>query len=145
MNEVYKYRLKKNKSCSSVGSDISNHLNVNGINIFFSETESEYEADMSVLQYADRLVDFIDPDEKYRNLYESTNDENAAVLSFYKYDCFFASSSDYSESLTLFIKENDGIEVTVISTGDFPKRKDTLISKAEQFLERHKFMTCISS
>ena len=143
MNEVYKYRLEKNKSCSLVGSDISNHLNVNGINIFFSETESEYEADMSVLQYADRLVDFIDPDEKYRNLYESTNDENAAVLSFYKYDFFFT-SSDCSESLTLFIKENDGIEVTVISTGDFPRGKDTLISKAEQFLDRHKFMTCIS-
>ncbi|WP_042257193.1 hypothetical protein [Butyrivibrio proteoclasticus] len=70
--------------------------------------------------------------------------DNAAVLSFYKYDCFFTSSSDYSESLTLFIKENDGIEVTVVSTGDFPRRKDTLISKAEQFLDRHKFMTCIS-
>lgn len=139
MNEVYKYKLERNKSCNIAGSDISNHLNVNGINIFFSEAESEYEAEMSVLQYADRLIDYIDPDEKYRNLYESTKDEGAAVLSFYKYDWSLATNVDHSESLTLFIKENDGIEVTVISTGDFLRDRATLVSKAEEFLEKHNY------
>lgn len=139
MNQVYKYRLEKNSSYEMCKNAIGSRMNVNGIDICFSEAESEYEADMSVLQYADRLIDHIDPDKKYRNLYEYTKDENAAVLTFYKYTWSVVNDVDHSENLTIFIKEDDGIEITMVSTGEAIVDSDSLVSRAEHFLDIYKF------